>query len=185
MNAPEASMSGGLAQFAAIVERYRIDLVLVKRHYLRLAVGLGGSLLVIAYNAFHAHASDRLDERLRVAGWLVLVHLLICFLIVMVYRTRLRRGLRRQPPTMRGRVMQVVDFVHRSGNLLLLLAATGHAALVLGTLLGLDVFSRHGWVLLVTLAPTVLLIVHGLTQIPTRDRLCAIHATALELQADS
>jgi hypothetical protein len=185
MNAPDMTVSQGLAQFAAIVERYRIDLVLVKRHYLRLAVGLGASLLVIAYNAFHAHATEDIHRRVIIAGWLILAHLLACFLVVAICGWRLRAGLRRRPATMRASVMQVVDFVHRWGNVMLLLAASGHAALVLGTLIGLDVFTREGRILLASLAPTLLLIIHGLTEIPTREKLLTIQASALAMRGAS
>jgi hypothetical protein len=65
---------------------------------------------------------------------------------------------------------------------MLLLAASGHAALVLGTLIGLDVFTRDGRILLASLAPTLLLIIHGLTEIPTREKLITIQATALAMR---
>ncbi len=164
------------AQFAAFIARYHIDLILVKRHFMRLGLGLFVSLVVTAYNAFHPHADSDLHLRSQAAEWLIIIHLMLCLVVVVVYGWRLRSDLRRHAETVRERVMQVVDFVHRWGNLLLLLAASGHIVLVMGTLIGLDVFSHEGRVLLATLAPTLLLIIHGITQIPTRDRLASIHA---------
>ncbi|MBA2481993.1 MAG: hypothetical protein H0V44_15110 [Planctomycetes bacterium] len=162
-------------EFAAFLERYHIDLALQKRHFMRLAVGLTASLAVVAYNAFHRHADQGLNERTNAIEWTILVHLILCLLVILVYGWRLRAQLRGHAETMREQVLRVVDFVHRWGNLLLFLAATGHGVLVFGTMLGLDVFSRDGRVLLITLAPTLLVIIHGITQIPTRDRLVSIH----------
>jgi hypothetical protein len=165
----------GHAEFAAFLDRYRIDLALQKRHFMRLAVGLAASLVAVAYNAFHRHAEQALTERSHAVEWLILIHLILCLVVILVYGWRLRAELRKHAETIREQVLRVVDFVHRWGNLLLFLAATGHGVLVFGTLLGLDVFSRDGRVLLMALAPTLLVIIHGITQIPTRDRLVSIH----------
>lgn len=176
-----ASLSEGVDEFAGLVRRYRIDLLLVKRHFLRLALCLGATLGAIAYNVFHLHAEDRLHERSELALGMILCYLGVSLAVIGLVGWRLQRTLRRQPPTMRQRVMQVVDFVHRWANLLMVLAAIGHGVLMLGTLIGLDVFSSEGRILLATLAPTALVIIHGLTQIPTIDRLCAIHMHGMRL----
>lgn len=171
-------MAAGLAEFAWVIQRYRIDHVLMRRHYLRLGVGLGATVLVVAYNAFHLHASEHLAQRSLVADWLILGFLVGCLGAITVVGLQLRLHLARHAPTLRLRVMQVVDVVHRWGNLLLFLAALGHAVIILGTLLGLDLMTPPGYVLLAALAPVVLLIIHGLTQVPTLSRLVAIHAAS-------
>jgi hypothetical protein len=186
MDGPEATRAPapvGTPQFSAFIARYRIDMILLKRHFMRLGLGLFVSLIVTAYNAFHAHADSDLHLRSLTAEWLIIIHLVLCLLAVLVVGWRLRADLRRHAATLRERVMQVVDFVHRWGNLLLFLAATGHIVLVFGTLIGLDVFSREGRILLATLAPTLLLMIHGVTQIPTRDRLCSIHDATADASA--
>jgi hypothetical protein len=162
-------------EFSAFLARYHIDLVLQKRHFMRLGIGMVASLVVLSYNVFHPHAAAEMRERSNTAEWIILIHLMLCLAIITVYGWRLRRELRRQAVTLREQAMRVVNFVHRWGNLLLFLAATGHGVLVLGTMLGLDVFSRDGWMLLISLAPTLLVIIHGVTQVPTVDRLCSIH----------
>jgi hypothetical protein len=182
--APPQPQSDGLVEFAGFIQRYRIDLVLMRRHYLRLAVGLVASLVVLSYNAFHDHAVDEMQTRGLVADWMILVFLVLCLVIVTIRGWRLRAMLRRPPLNMRMSVMQVVDFVHHWGNLLLFLAAIGHGVLAFATTVGLDVFTRDGRVLLATLAPTLLLMLHGLTQLPTCERLCAIHAAAVAARED-
>ena len=66
--------------------------------------------------------------------------------------------------------------MHRRGNVLLVLAATGHALVLIGTEFKLHLFAADGGVLLVALVPTALLLVHGMIQVPTRARLCALYA---------
>ncbi|MBA3708367.1 MAG: hypothetical protein H0W83_06075 [Planctomycetes bacterium] len=173
--AEEAVAKAGPAEFSAFLERYQVDIALQRRHFMRLAVGLAASLVAVAYNAFHKHAEQGIQERSYTIEWMILIHLVLCLMVILFYGWRLRAGLRKHAATLREQVLRVVDFVHRWGNLLLFLAATGHGVLVFGTLLGLDVFSHDGRVLLMTLTPTLLVIIHGITQIPTRDRLVSIH----------
>ena len=173
------SMAKPVAAFAAVIAHYHIDQVLMRRHYLRIAVGLTASAGVIAYNIFHAHAASDLDLRRQVGSWLVMAFLVFCVVAMSVSYLREQARLRQPCATLRLRVMQVVDVVHHSGNLMLVLTAIGHGVVVIGTLIGLDLYSREGRVLIGALLPVVLLCVHGLTQIPTSQKLCAIYASIM------
>jgi hypothetical protein len=185
--APEqpAPATIGVVEFAAVVMHYHIDRVLIRRHYQRLAMGLGASALVIAYNMFHSHAQQGLQLRTQLAAWLVLAFLVFCLVMLTLSAMREQTSLRRPAATIRLRVMQVVDVVHRSGNLMLLLTAIGHGVLIIGTLIGLDLYSREGRVLIGALAPVILLCAHGLTQIPTCQRLCKIYGLTQSMEAAS
>jgi hypothetical protein len=169
------AIARGLAEFAWVIQRYRIDRALMRRHYLRLGVGLVATVLVVAYNAFHPHASSELQQRVYIAACLALAFLMGSLAVLAIGGWRMRRALAMPSATLRLRVMRVVDFVHRWGNLLLLLTALGHGLLVIGTLLGLDVFAASGCVLVAAFVPLLLLIIHGFTQIPTARRLCEIY----------
>ena len=52
-------------------------------------------------------------------------------------------------------------------------------ALVIGTLLGLDLFANSGFLLWAGMAPLALLVMHSLAQVPTCERLVALHAATV------
>ncbi len=169
------AITRGLAEFAWVIQRYRIDHALMRRHYQRLGVGLVATVVVVAYNAFHPRASTDLQGRVFIAACMALAFLIGSLAVLAIGGWRMRHALGKPSATLRLRVMRVVDFVHRWGNLLLLLTAFGHGLLVIGTLLGLDVFTSNGCVLAAAFVPLLLLIIHGFTQIPTARRLCEIY----------
>jgi hypothetical protein len=164
-------------EFAAFVDRYRIDHLLLAQHWQRLSLGLAATAAVVAYNLCHRHASDQLPLRGAIGESLVLAYLGACLVAMVLHGLRLRREFHRPAATLRDQVRQVVNFVSRWGNLLMFLAAAGHFILVIATMLGLDLRSHDGRVLLGTLVPMALVLWHGFSQIPNRARLLALHGS--------
>ncbi len=179
MSGSAAENTGNSSEFAAYVARYGIEQRLLQRHRARLLIGLGATAVVVLYNGLHPHAANEFARRMSIAGVICTVHLALCLIALSWWSLRLRRQLlRAQPGNVRDQVWQVVTFVHRWGNALLFIAATGHGVLVLGTLLGLSVFSAHGAMLLMSLVPMLVVLIHGLIEAPTLPRLLAIHDRA-------
>jgi hypothetical protein len=168
----------GTEDFAAFVTRYHTDVALRKLHFARLCLGLGGAVLVIVFNYFRIgdHGAEAIVTQ--TATVVCAVHVLACLVTLFLARRRFLADFRRHAATLKDRAWQVAQFVQRRGNVLLLLAATGHVLVVIGTEFRLRLFAADGDILLVTLIPTLLLIVHGLGEIPTQERLVRLYERA-------
>ena len=162
-------------EFAAFVDRYRIDRWLCRQHWQRVGLGITATAAVVAYNIGHRHAHDQMELRAAIAQSLVLAYLVGCLVAMLLHGWRLRQELHRRAPSMRDEVRQVINFVHRWGSLLMFLAACGHLVVVFGTMLGLDLRTHDGSVLLWGLLPTAMVVIHGVVQVPTRARLIALY----------
>jgi hypothetical protein len=169
---PEIPEAG---EFAAFVDRYRVDRILSRQHWLRLGLCVVATAAVVAYNVGHRHASEHMQTRFTIAQEVVLAYLVGCLAVMILHGLYLRRQLHRRAENLHDEVRQVINFVHRWGNLLMFLAATGHLVVVFGTMLGLDLRSQDGRVLLGGLVPSLLVFAHGVIQVPTRARLLALH----------
>jgi len=160
---------------AAFIASHGVDRRLLRHHRMRLLLGLGATVLVVFYNLLHTHATNAMDLRLATARMLVGIHLACCLVALLACTWRLNRQLHAQPGSLRDQVWRVASFSHRWGNLLLFLSATGHGVLILGTLLGLNLAAPDGSILILTLVPTMLVVIHGLFEAPTAARLVRIH----------
>jgi hypothetical protein len=167
---------GGIDEFAAFVARYHTDVALRKLHFARLFLGLGAATLVVVFNALRIGAQGAEQIVTQVATVVCAVHVLACLVTLFLARRRLVADFTRQAESLRDRAWQVAQFVQRRGNVLLVLAATGHVLVVIGTEFRLRLFADDGGILLVTLIPTLLLLIHGFGEIPTRERLVRLYA---------
>jgi hypothetical protein len=172
-NPPPAA---SVADFAAFIERYRTDLALRKLHFARLMLGLGGATLAIAFNYFHTSDQRNIDAVVTQTAFVVCaLHVLGCFITLFLARRRFLNDFRQPSHTLKDRAWQVAQFVQRRGNILLVLAATGHVLVLIATEFRLHLFAADGDILLVTLIPTLLFILHGVSEIPTRARLLKLY----------
>jgi hypothetical protein len=165
----------GTEDFAAFVARYHTDVALRKLHFARLFLGLGAAALVVVFNYFRIGERGAEVVVTQVATVICALHVLGCLITLVLARRRFLADFRQQAVTLRDRVWQIANFVQRRGNVLLVLAATGHVLVVIGTEFRLRMFASDGEVLLVTLIPTLLLIIHGLGEIPTQERLVKLY----------
>ncbi len=164
-----------VAEFSAFLERYHTDVALRQLHYLRVMMGCFFAVLVVAWNNFRL-IGQVTDLRVsRIAEVVCALHVLACLVTLVLTRRRFGNELARQAASLRERAWQVAHFVHRRSNILLLLAFSGQVLVLVGTLFRLHLFATDGEVLLIALVPTALLVVHGLGEIPTRDRLCRLY----------
>jgi hypothetical protein len=176
MSTDTAGGPGEVAAFSAFLERYHTDVALRQLHFLRVMMGSFFAVLVVAWNYFRL-AGQVPDQRIsRIAEVVCAVHVLACLVTLLVAQRKFINEFSREVATLRERAWQVAQFVHRRGNILLLLAFTGQVVVLVGTLFRLCLFARDGEVLLIALVPTALLVVHGLGEIPTRQRLCRLYA---------
>jgi hypothetical protein len=167
---------GDVAEFSAFLERYHTDVALRQLHFLRVMMGSFFAVLVVAWNYFRL-AGQVADGRVsRIAEVVCALHVLACLVTLLVTQRKFINEFSRDVASLRERAWQVAQFVHRRGNILLLLAFTGQVLVLLGTLFRLHLFATDGEVLLIALVPTALLVVHGLGEIPTRHRLCRLYA---------
>lgn len=165
----------GIEDFAAFVARYRTDVALRKLHFARLLLGLGGGALVVVFNYFRIGNQGAEEVVTQTATVVCALHVLGCLVTLFLARRRFLNDFRQQAGTLKDRAWQVAQFVQRRGNILLLLAATGHVLVLIGTEFRLRLFAADGDILLVALIPTLLLIIHGLGEIPTRTRLVRLY----------
>ena len=166
----------GSEDFAAFVARYHTDVALRKLHFVRLCIGLTGAGLAVVFNVFRIGSQGADHIITQTATVICALHVLGCLGTLFLARRRFLADFARETRTLKDRVWQVAQFVQRRGNILLLLAATGHVLVVIGTEFRLRLFADDGGILLVTLIPTVLLIIHGLSEIPTQQRLVRLYA---------
>lgn len=164
-----------IEDFAAFVTRYHTDVALRKLHFARLFLGLGGAALVVAFNHFRIrdHGAEHIVTQ--TATVICALHVLACLVTLFIARRRFLADFSRDAATLKDRAWQIAQFVQRRGNVLLLLAATGHVLVVIGTEFRLRLFADDGGVLLVTLIPTLLLVIHGLSEVPTQARLVRLY----------
>ena len=165
-------------EFSAFLARYHTDAALRRVHFARVVMGGIGALAVVSFNLLRLAdvGGDAEASVIRIATMVCGVHVLACLVTLLLTRRWLLADLRRQAESLRDRAWQVAQFVHRRGNILLVLAATGHGLVLIGTEFKLRLFAADGGVLLVALVPTVLLLLHGFIQVPTRARLCELYA---------
>lgn len=176
-NSPAMSNAAptGIDEFAAFVARYHTDVALRKLHFARLFLGLGAASLVVIFNVFRL-GNQGADVVVTHTAWVICaLHVLGCLVTLFLARRRFLADFSRATTTLKDRAWQVAQFVQRRGNILLVLAATGHILVVIGTEFRLRLFADDGGILLVTLIPTVLLIIHGLSEIPTQKRLVRLY----------
>ena len=167
-----------VAGFTGFVERYRTDVTLRRLHFQRLAIGLAGALGVIAFNRLRVTSHGAPHVVTDVATVVCLAYLLICGVVLVRERRLMLTGLQRRARSLYDQAWQVAEYFQRRGRVLLLLAYAGHCLLLIGTEFRLRLFGEGGDVLALTLIPTVLLLVHGLSDIPTRERLVKVYAGA-------
>lgn len=168
--------TASIADFAAFIERYRTDLALRKLHFARLMLGLGGATLAVVFNYFRTSEQRNVDAVVtQTAFVLCALHMLGCFIAVFLARRRFLNDFRQPSHTLKDRAWQVAQYVQRRGNILLILAASGHVLVLIATEFRLPLFAAEGNILLVTLIPTLLLIIHGVSEIPTRARLLQLY----------
>jgi hypothetical protein len=176
MSTDSTGTPADVQEFAAFLERYHTDVALRHLHVVRVVMGSFFAVLVVVWNYFRLHGQGA-DERVtRIATMVCAVHVLACLVTLVLAQRSFIAALTRDATTMRERAWKVAQFVHRRSNILLLLAFTGQVLVLAGTLFRLHLFAADGEVLLVALVPTVLLLVHGLGEIPTRERLCRLYA---------
>lgn len=165
----------GIEEFAAFVSRYHTDVALRKLHFARLFLGLGATVLVVIFNVFRLGNQGAEHIVTQTATVVCALHVIGCLVTLYIARRRFLADFTRATTTLKDRAWQVAQFVQRRGNILLVLAATGHILVVIGTEFRLRLFADDGGILLVTLIPTVLLIIHGLSEIPTQERLVRLY----------
>lgn len=168
--------ASSIDEFAAFVARYHTDVALRKLHFARLFLGLGAASLVVIFNVFRIGNQGAEHIVTQAATVICSLHVLGCLVALFIARRRFLADFTRATTTLKDRAWQVAQFVQRRGNILLLLAATGHVLVVIGTEFRLRLFADDGGVLLVTLIPTLLLIIHGLSEIPTQERLVRLYS---------
>jgi hypothetical protein len=169
------AVPSGIDEFAAFVSRYHTDVALRKLHFARFFLGLGGAVLAVVFNYFRL-GNQGADAVVVQTAWVICgLHVLACLVTLFLARRRFIADFSRHTATLKDRAWQVAQFVQRRGNILLLLAATGHVLVVIGTEFRLRLFADDGDILLVTLIPTLLLIIHGLGEVPTQERLVRLY----------
>jgi hypothetical protein len=164
-----------IEDFAAFVARYHTDVALRKLHFIRLFMGLGGASLAILFNVLRLGNQGAEHIVTQVATVVCVLHVVGCFLALYLTRRRYLADFARPTTTLKDRAWQVVSFVQRRGNIVLVLAATGHVLVVFGTMFRLRLFADDGGIMLVTFIPTVLFLIHGLSEIPTQQRLVRLY----------
>jgi len=174
--ASTAAPANDIGEFAAFVARYHTDVALRKLHFARLLLGLGGAMLVVVFNYFRIGDHGAETVVIQAATVVCALHVLACLVTLFLARRRFLADFSKRAQTLKDRAWQVAQFVQRRGNVLLLLAATGHVLVVIGTEFRLRLFAADGDILLVTLIPTVLLVIHGLGEVPTQARLVRLYA---------
>lgn len=174
-----------IEDFADFVARYHTDVALRKLHFARLLLGLGGAALVMVFNYFRIGNEGAEAVVTQMATVVCALHVLGCLVTLFLARRRFLNDFRQQASTLKDRAWQVAQFVQRRGNILLLLAATGHVLVLIGTEFRLRLFAADGDILLIALIPTLLLIIHGLGEIPTRTRLVRLYERVGETPAAS
>jgi hypothetical protein len=175
-----AAPTSGTEEFAAFVARYRTDVALRKLHFARLLLGLSGAMLVVAFNLLRIGPRGAEEVVTQAATVVCALHVVACLVTLFLARRRILADFRRHAESLKDRAWQVAQFVQRRGNILLVLAATGHALVLIGTEFRLRLFADDGGILLVTLIPTVLLLIHGLGEVPTRTRLVQLYERTAE-----
>lgn len=178
-----SDMPSGTEEFAAFVERYHTDVPLRKMHFARLFLGLGVACLVMVFNYFRLGERGADEVVTQVATVVCGLHVVGCLVALILARRKFLADVRQQATTLRDRVWQIANFVQRRGYVLLVLAATGHVLVVIGTEFRLRMFASDGDVMLVMLIPTLLLVIHGLSEIPTRERLVRLYARSNQATA--
>jgi hypothetical protein len=166
----------GVEAFAAFITRYHTDATLRRLHFARLVMGIGGALVVVLFNHFRLSGPGAEEIVTRIATVVCTLHVVACLVTLFLARQRFLADIRRHAGSLKDRAWQVAQFVQRRGNVLLLLAATGHVLVVVGTEFRLRMFAPDGGILLVALVPSLLLLLHGLGEIPTRERLVRLYA---------
>ena len=165
-----------VAGFAGFVERYRTDVALRRLHFQRLAIGLLGACAVVAFNRFRIVGHGAAHIVTTAATVICLAYLVVCAVVLVLARRRMLSRLQRRARSLYDQAWQVAESFQRRGRVLLLLAYAGHCLLLIGTEFRLRLFAQDGDVLALTLIPTVLLLVHGLSEVPTRERLVQAYA---------
>ena len=173
---PSASTANGVEAFAAFITRYHTDATLRRLHFARLLMGVGGALAAVLFNLFRLSGPGADETVSQVATVVCTLHVVACLITLFLARQRFLADIRRHAESLKDRAWQVAQFVQRRGNVLLILAATGHILVVIGTVFRLRLFAPDGGVLLVALVPSLLLLLHGLGEIPTRERLVRLYA---------
>jgi hypothetical protein len=165
-------------EFLTFLERYHTDAMLCKLHYAKVMMGTFWAVVLVAWNGLRMHGEIPTQVSQKIVYIAVMVcgvHVLACLVTLLIARRKFIKELGTNVATMRERVWLVVQFVQRRGNVLLILAFTGQVLVLIATFFQLRVFSADGSVLLILLIPTVLLMVHGLTEVPTKGRLCRLY----------
>lgn len=170
------SASTGVEAFAAFITRYHTDITLRRLHFMRLMTGVGGALVVVLFNFFRLRGQGAEEIVTQVATVVCTLHVVACLITLFLARKRFLADIRRHAESLKDQAWQVAQFVQRRGNVLLILAATGHVLVVVGTEFRLRLFAPDGGILLVALVPSLLLVLHGLGEIPTRERLVRLYA---------
>lgn len=172
---PDRPAGNGVEAFAAFIARYHTDAALRRLHFARLTMGVGGALVVVLFNHFRLSGPGAEEIVTRIATVVCALHVVACLVTLYLARRRFLGDIRRHAESLKDRAWQVAQFVQRRGNVLLILAATGHVLVVIGTEFRLRLFAPDGGVLLVALVPSLLLLLHGLGEIPTRERLVRLY----------
>jgi hypothetical protein len=161
--------------FGVFIDRYHPDLKLRRLHFARLILGVGGASLAVIYNFLRLDPRSAQEAVVEVATIIAGLHVFGCLVTLLVARWRFLADFHRHTEDLRERAWQVAQYIQRRGAVLLVLAATGDALIVIGTHFRLHLFAPDGDVLLLMLIPTALLLVHGLCEIPTRERLLRLY----------
>jgi hypothetical protein len=160
--------------FKAYIDRYRLAGKLTELHWQRVLIGGLGAMMALGYNLWRAPGQDS-GLGLVVVG-VVTVFLVACVIAMVATHRRLHRRLREPGATARLQALAVADCVNGMGNCLLVLAAVGDVLLLIATIFKTRIgLTLGGEALLVVLIPTALLVLHGLTRIPSDRLLIALH----------
>ena len=163
-----ASTNTGVEAFDAFITRYHTDATLRRLHFARLMTGVGGALAAVLFNQLRLSGPGADQTVSQVATVVCTLHVVACLVTLFLARQRFLADVRRHTESLKDRAWQVAQFVQRRGNVLLILAATGHVLVVVGTEFRLRLFAPDGGIMLVVLVPSLLLLLHGLGEIPTR-----------------
>ena len=166
----------GVQAFDAFITRYHTDATLRRLHFARLMTGVGGALAAVLFNQLRLSGPGADQTVSQIATVVCTLHVVACLVTLLLARQRFLADIRRHAESLKDRAWQVAQFVQRRGNVLLILAATGHILVVVGTEFRLRMFAPDGGILLVALVPSLLLLLHGLGEIPTRERLVRLYA---------
>ena len=168
-----APHSDEMATFAAMLDRHRIPAVLGRQHGWRLVVAAFALVLCIGYNLNHPTPGDPSPAGIWAAIIVGVLQLGVCAAVLIVLTRRLRRAATSPLIGVRERALQITDAFQRWANTLLSLAVVSNAVVVIGTVFGLNLFSRSGMVLTLGELPTLVLFAHALLCWPTRAHLLA------------